>query len=250
MTHIRLNTKYESLREFVKQIPEKIKNEGETIKNGRNLIKVMTTPEGLRLNVKRYHVPQWPNRLIYSLNIRKPKGVRAYLYPSILLQAGIQTPENVAYIEERSFGLIGYSYFVSLQCDYGHELYEIGQISDNTYDDLAKALGRFTAKLHSANILHRDYSPGNILWKQDADGFHFSIVDINRMYFGPVNIRLGCSNFSKLWGSKHFIETVVREYAKQRKFDEQQAITIALQYRERFWKKYLKKHTVEFDVEF
>lgn len=250
MIRICLNTKYESLREFILQIPEKMESEGEMVKDGRNLIKIFIAPNGLRLNVKRYHIPQWPNKLIYSLNIRKPKGLRAYLYPAILLQAGFQTPENIAYIEERRWGLIRYSYFVSIQCDYGHELYEVGKASGDAYSNLAKALGNFTAKLHSANILHKDYSPGNILWKQDADGFHFSLVDINRMYFGPVDINLGCANFSKLWGPKRFIEVAVREYAKQRKFDEQQAITIAFQYRERFWKRYLRKHTVDFDVEF
>ena len=250
MTHICLNEKYEALKEFVERIPERIGCDGEVLRDGRNLIKVMTTPDGLRLNVKRYHIPRWPNRLIYSLNIRKPKGLRAYLYPSILLKAGIQTPENVAYIEERSFGLMGYSYFVSLQCDYGRELYEVGRAADDgIYNDLAVALGRFTAKMHDADLLHRDYSPGNILWKQDADGFHFSIIDINRLYFGPVSMELGCSNFSRLWGSKQFIETVVSEYARQRGFDVQQATTAAMKHRERFWKRYLKKHDAPFNVE-
>ena len=224
-------------------------NEGELLKDGRNFIKVLDAPDGQRLNVKRYHVPSGPNRLVYSLGIRKPKGQRAYEYPQILLSRGIETPENIAYIEDRHLGMLGFSYFVCTQCDYGHELYEVGHAPDGTYNELAIALARFTAHMHENNVMHRDYSPGNILWKKDGQGYHFSVIDINRMYFGPVDIRMGCANFSRLWGPKHFIELLVCEYAGLRGFDETAAVNIAMASRAHFWKRFLKKHTVSFDVE-
>ena len=225
-------------------------HEGELLKDKRNLIKVLQAPDGQRLNVKRYHVPAGLNRLIYSSGIRKPTGQRAYEYPQILIPQGIETPENIAYIEDRHFGLLGYTYFVCQQCEYEHELYEVGHAPDGTYNELAIALAAFTARLHDAHVLHRDYSPGNILWRHDEEGFHFSIIDINRMYFGYVNLKRGCANFSRLWGPKHFIEIIAKEYAKCRGFDETEAVDITLKCREKFWKRYLKKHTVSFEVEF
>ena len=75
---IALNPEYEALRPFLLTIPRVFNSVGKTIYQGRNTIKVITTPDGLRLNVKRYHVPKGPNRLVYSWGIRKPKGLRAF----------------------------------------------------------------------------------------------------------------------------------------------------------------------------
>lgn len=76
-----------------------------------------------------------------------------------------------------------------------------------------------------------------------------SIVDINRMYFGPVDIKQGCANFARLWGPKRFIEILVAEYARLRKFDEQEAIDIAMYSRRKFWTRYRKRHKVKFKLE-
>lgn len=249
MRYIRINPKYNHLRLFIESIPEIIQYEGELIKDGRNLIKVFNTPDGQIINVKRYHIPNGPNRLIYSLGLRKPKGQRAYEYPEILLQKGINTPENIAYIEERHGILLGHSYFICTQCPYEHELYEVGHAPEGTYDELAIALATFTAHMHESGVLHRDYSPGNILWNHDAEGYHFSIIDTNRMYFGPVDMKRGCANFARLWGPKQFIVLLASQYAHLRGFDEEQVIETVLKYRARFWKRFLKKHTVSFNVE-
>ena len=40
-----------------------------------------------------------------------------------------------------------------------------------------------------------------------------------------------------------------KAYAQQRGFDEEQAVKITMKYRARFWKRFLKKHTVSFEVE-
>ena len=99
MMSIRIADKYTHLKAFIESIPERMEHEGETIHNGRNLIKVMQTPDGLSVNVKRYHAPHFLNAIIYSTSLRTPKGQRAYEYPSILLSKGVETPEAVAYIE-------------------------------------------------------------------------------------------------------------------------------------------------------
>ena len=78
---ITINPKYEGLRSFLITIPDIFDNASEVIHEGRNSIKVITTPDGLRLNIKRYHVPKGPNLFVYSWGLRKPKGLRAFEYP-------------------------------------------------------------------------------------------------------------------------------------------------------------------------
>lgn len=249
-TTITVNPKYEPLRAYLERIPTVFEHEGREIYNDRNVIKVLDAPNGTALNVKRYCVPKGPNRLVYSLGIRKPKGLRAFRYPQRLLPMGVDTPEPVAYIEERRGGLLGYSFFISLQCSYEHTLKDAGNAEQATYEALAEALGRFTASMHDKQVMHRDYSPGNVLYHVDADGhYHFSLVDINRMHFGPVDERQGCLNFIRLWGPKRFFELLVRAYAEARGFDSDACAAFALERRRQFWTRYGKKHRVMFNLE-
>ena len=248
--NIRINPAYNHLRDFVEQIPAVFGEQGEEIYHRRNVIKVMQAPDGTAVNVKRYHVPRGLNLLIYSLGLRKPKGLRAFDYPALLLENGIDTPEPIAYIEERRHGLLGYSYFISRQCDYGHTLYEVGDAPEGSYEELAAQLARFAAAMHEKGILHKDFTPGNILFFCDEAGqYHFSLVDINRMYFGKVSPQAGLRNLTRLWGPKRFFQLLVRAYAEARGYDADKAETAALKRRERFWKHYLRKYQVPFNVE-
>jgi len=216
----------------------------------RNLIKMFEAPDGTLLNVKRFKKPGLLNNLVYSTGLRTPKGQRAYDYPARLLALGIETPEAIAYIEDRnSLGLLQHAWFVSRQCPYRHLLYEVGDAPEGTYEELAAALGRMAASMHEKQVLHQDFSPGNILWEKDEQGYHFSIVDINRMQFGPVGMEAGCKSFARLWGPKRFIELIVREYARCRHFNEEDSLKVVMQERSRFWKHYQKKREMEFKLE-
>ena len=248
---IDINPKYEHLRAFISQLPAQMEAGGTYIYGGRrNLIKMFVTPNGTRLNVKRYKKPSFPVNIIYSTGMRKPKGRRAFAYPSILLEKGIETPEAVAYIEDRRMGLLQHTWFISLQCPYSHRLYEMGDAAEQDYAPMAKALAAYAARMHEQDVLHLDFSPGNILWEKTPEGnYHFSIVDINRMRFGAVSMKNGCHSFARLWGPKHFIELLVEEYARLRGFDIAAATALTMKARKRFWTRYQKKREMEFKLE-
>ena len=100
-----------------------------------------------------------------------------------------------------------------------------------------------------ALLTYLDYSPGNILWDKDDKGYHFAVVDINRMRFGKVNIKDGCAALRRLWGPKRFIELIARRYADARGYDENEAVRLTMQARAAFWTRYQRRHPVDFDLE-
>ena len=244
---ITINPVYEHLRQFVDSISQRFEHEGRVIYSGRNLIKVMMV-DGVEINVKRYCVPTFFKRIIYSY-FRMPKGRRAFIYPAELLKKGFETPAPIAYVEERKNGLIGYSYFISLQSPYQRNFYEFGNANVECCKDVIVAFAKYTANLHKAGIMHRDYSPGNILFDKIDDVYHFMLVDINRMTFGDISVKMGCANFARLWGQKSFFELLAKEYAMARGADEKRCVERVLAHRKRFWKYFSMKHEIKYNLE-
>ena len=244
---ILLNPAFESLRTFVEKVPDIFESEGNTIYKGRNEIKVFKVGN-IEVNVKRYKIPMMFNRIVYTY-FRNSKGKRAFYYPQQLLEKGFETPEPIAYIEMKKQGLIHFSYFISVQCSYTHSFYEFGNATPEQYEEAAKAFAHYTAKLHDAQIYHKDYSPGNILFDKVDGEYHFSLVDINRMSFGEVSKENGCANFARLWGETAFFELLASEYAKARGFDREECIRLVLEARSRFWNKFKRKHEVKFNLD-
>lgn len=242
-----VNPTYEHLRNFIEKIPVIFESEGRVIYSGRNLIKVMSV-DGVDINVKRYGIPAFANRVVYSF-FRTPKGRRAFEYPQMLLQKGFETPAPIAYIEERQCGLINYSYFVSMQSPYQRNFYEFGNADVEHCKEEIVAFARYTADLHQAGIMHRDYSPGNILFDRIDGKFHFMLVDINRMTFGKISVDMGCANFARLWGQRAFFELLASEYARARCADEKYCTERVLAFRKKFWTYFAKKHTVKYKLE-
>ena len=210
-----INPKYEYLREYVERIPKDFETIGTVIHSGRNLIKMITV-DGLDINVKRYTIPPLINRIAYAF-FRPSKGKRAFVYPEKLLEKGFETPCPIAYIK--------------------------------SCEDVVTAFAEFTARLHEAGILHLDYSPGNILYDKIGEEYHFSLVDINRMHFGEVDIKKGCANFARLWGQTPFFILLGKEYARSRGMDEEECVRLVLHYRKKFWNRYRRRHQVWFQLD-
>lgn len=246
---LHLNSRYESVRGFFNNLERNFAN-GKKIKDGRNTLRVCTY-NGVVLNVKRYHAPRLLQAVVYKF-FRQPKAKRAYYNAFRILEAGVGTPESVAYVELKRFGLLRESYYVSLQCPYTRRFYEFGEAElTDEVRDIARAFARMTARLHEARLLHKDYSPGNILFDRGEDGeWHFSLVDTNRMRQGNVSVKEGCRNFARLWGTPEFFDVMADEYAEIRNADPAQCRTWMREARKKFWTRYIRRHGEKFHIRF
>ena len=197
MRKIILNPQYKSLYTFIETLPQNFNAGGEIVQDRRNTIKKFKV-NGLEINVKRYRVPIFINR--------------------------------IAYIEEFKGGLLHYSYYISLQCPYRREIREYYQGPLQGNEALMTAFAQFTAALHEKGVCHEDYSPGNVLIAQIDGQYHFSLVDINRMTFKPMNLEEGCKNFRRMFISDELYIFLAKKYAQCRNFDQEACIRLMLKY--------------------
>lgn len=232
-----IDQQFADLNKFVKSIPERFANEGDVIYDARNQIRVFTLDDGRKINVKRFAVPHAVNRIVYSF-FRQPKAIRAYENAQKLLANGISTPQPIGYIIETTCGLISTSYLVTEQSKLSRNFYEFRAHELHGFEDIVREFARFSAEMHQKNILHKDYSPGNILFEKNADGrTQFTLVDINRMRFNkPIKPCEIYRNFCRLWGKQDFFECLAQEYAAARRWDAEECRREIVKYWKRFWK--------------
>lgn len=232
-----LNPTYEPWREWVANLPENFACQGEVIYDARNQIRLMPAPDGTKLCVKRFHKPRFLNRFIYSC-FRSPKAVRAYTNALRLQQNGIGTPTPVAYLLVQHGGLLQESYLVTLQSRLTRNFYEFRHHPLAGHEPVVEAFAQFTADLHRKGILHKDYSPGNILFDVMENGqVAFELVDINRMLFDQtVNMDKACYNFRKLWGGEDFFVLLASAYARARGWNEEECCRRTIHYWQQFWR--------------
>jgi len=236
MRTIVINPTYTHLREWLEQLPTTFDHTGEIIYSARNQIRVMSTPDGRQVCVKRFHKPLFPNRLFYTF-CRPPKAKRAYDNSLELLHRGIGTPEPVAYLLEFPCGLLGFSYLVTLQSSLHRNFYEFQNGDISGKEDILRAFARYTAHVHEQGVYHLDYSPGNILFDQKDGEWKFEMIDINRLQFKPsISIRQGSRNFARLWGKEDLHRTIAQAYAEARNGSPDDCIREALRAREQFWR--------------
>lgn len=224
-----LNPQFSSLRDFVANIPDQFEKSGEVIYKGRNELRVYTTVNAIQVNVKRYKKPIWLNRIIYTF-FRPTKAERAYQNALRVIEKGFETPTPIAYIEKKSGGLFLEGYFISLQCPYPYTFRKFGEEQLPGNEAVLANFARYTARLHDSQILHLDYSPGNILFDNMSGEARFSLLDINRMKFCSVNEDMGCRNFERLWGTDEMFQFMAARYAEARGFDVEKCSQKIIQY--------------------
>ncbi|NDV78224.1 lipopolysaccharide kinase InaA family protein [Dysgonomonas sp. 511] len=243
MTKIKLviDEKYQDIDGFIEDLPMSFLQSGEVVYSGRNIIKTFDVGD-FKLNVKSFKKPLLINQIAYA-TIRKSKAERSYLYAHMLKEEGFETPDPVAYVELKQYGLLKYSLYISIHGEFDGIMRQLVNGTFDQHKELIRQFAIYTARLHEKNILHLDYSSGNILYKMKGDEYIFYLVDLNRMKFGkPISLETACFNFRRLWGSDEMIAYIVKEYAKARNFNEKACLEKTFEYRKRFWDSFRKQY--------
>ncbi len=203
---------FRELESWISQLPSEFSSSGKTIFKLRNEVKVFNVGN-YHLNVKAFKIPNLINRFVY-VYLRGSKAERSYTYARKFLILGIPTPSAVGYVRCTKNGLLTKSYYISLHLNYNFTLRQVLDSHVELREEVLRQWVKFTyEKLHTNGIFHLDYSPGNTLITKTNGQYQFSVVDLNRMFFGPVSYEKGLSNFCRLNVDTPTLGLIGREYA-------------------------------------
>ncbi|MEN8303381.1 MAG: hypothetical protein ABFQ64_04855 [Campylobacterota bacterium] len=224
-----LKSAKEEYIELLTNIRDYFKESATSIHKARNEIKIIDYGNQ-KLVVKAFKVPNLLNKIVYTF-FRGTKAKKSY---ENSLRISKFVPQAVGYIEFRRFGLLSDSYFISEQFEYDFTIREITTGADlKDRENIFREFAKFTFLLHEDGILHKDYSPGNILIKASENGYEFKIVDINRMEFKELSVDERLKNFSQLWAKDEDLRIVIDEYSKLIDKDADSCFQKAVEYSQR-----------------
>ena len=232
-----INPKYQDLSHLVDNIESHCESPVKVLYDQRNVIRLINYDD-CQYVVKAFKVPNLANQIAYRY-LRDSKAKRSYLY-SLLIGSDL-TPEPVAYIENHQGGLLKQSYYISSYFDYDYTIHQV--LTNKDLEDKQRILegfATFTHQLHQKEILHHDYSHGNILIKKSLrheDNYDFKIIDINRMEFRPLSLDERLENFARINADDANLKTITRKYAELMDVDSEAAFEKARFYRDDFYKK-------------
>lgn len=196
---------------------------------GRNELRKMVWGKHVVV-VKAFHRPNWVNRFVYGV-FRPSKAKRSFVHAQMFQEIGVGTPAPVGYLNVRRGLLFDRSYYVTLASACPYVYNDLFYQKFDYADDVVRAVGRVTAVLHEHGYAHKDYGRGNILFQQTESGVRIEIVDLNRMYIGPIDMRKGCKNLERLPATPHMHRLLAEEYAAARGFDVEECYRLMREFR-------------------
>lgn len=212
---VRVNPDFNHIKDFLKSLPVKFDSNGETIKDGRNEIKVIEY-NNHKLCIKSFNKVTVFNRYMYSW-FRPTKAKRSYVVARRLGQLGIDTPEPVGYVEVYGkWRILKKAYYISLYFE--HE-FDMTDVLDKTIDCQEKILTCFASEMatvvHPAGAWHNDLNGGNILInKIGEDKWSFSFIDLNRLKFKSFILPVqGLTNLKKMTNKPVALALLAEQYA-------------------------------------
>ena len=225
-----LSPEFQDVRGFMQSLPERFSaGDGELVYKGRNELRKMVWGKHVVV-VKAFHRPNWVNRFVYGV-LRPSKAKRSFVHAQMFQEIGVGTPAPVGYLNVRRGLLFDRSYYVTLASACPYVYNDLFYQKFDYADDVVRAVGRVTAVLHEHGYAHKDYGRGNILFQQTESGVRIEIVDLNRMYIGPIDMRKGCKNLERLPATPHMHRLLAEEYAAAGGFDVEECYRLMREFR-------------------
>ncbi len=179
-----LMTVLEAHREMVRS------RRGELLKDSPKTIVSMVGDSGAngrRICVKEYRYATILDRV--SNSFRRPKGRASWVAGNVLFSRGINPVKPLAYAERWKLRLLHEAFYVTESGADDMELdrYLIRRFGEHSRQGLRRFVGQFAewiGSLHRAGIYHRDLKTCNILVREKADGWGFSLIDLEDVSYG------------------------------------------------------------------
>lgn len=169
-------------------------------------------------------------RIIKNI-FRRSAGKRAWIAGNGLRVYGFNTPEPMALLEKKMYGINTDSYLImeELQDSMEMDRYILKNFHDQSsinylkkkksfINNLAKTIG----KMHNHNIFHHDLKTCNIMVKENDESFDFIFLDFDKVSFEEnITIRKRAKNLTQINLSTPKLITVtdrlrfLKEYLKQ-----------------------------------
>ena len=226
-----IQSDYQYVKPLIENIEKYFQKSADVLHDKRNEIRVVSF-DSEKYVVKAFRVPNFINRIVYRY-FRPSKAKRSYQY-SIRVGADL-CPEAVAFIEENKGFLLSKSYYISRHFDYDFEIRAV--LNNKKFKNrtqILEELAEFTHVLHEKNILHRDYSPGNILIKKVGEQYLFKIVDVNRMQFKTLTLEERLSNFVRLSADDEAMKVIIYRYAQCIQKPAEEMLVLAKKYSDEY----------------
>lgn len=237
---------YERLAEFAASVPRLFDSgQGRVLHSGRNEVRLFSVC-GVDVVAKRYKRVNAIQRVVYSF-FRKTKAERAYLFAQLFRERGVDTPHEIAYMEQSRGLLFETGYFLCENCPDPPAFDRL--VTPERFDEpMAADLAAFIDYMHSRGILHGDMNFGNFLYRTDLAGhYRFTVIDTNRSHFRdgyPARKECLC-NLRTATHRRDVYEYIVRAYARQRRWDESEAVAEANLYLDKFEERHRRKEKLK-----
>ncbi len=245
MAHCRyhIHEKYRhdiAVQSFVNNVDRDFGEKGDLLFSGaRNTIKRFNLAGEQRLVVKCFRSKNWLQQFAYSFLIRS-KAQRAFYNGLKLEEIGCGTPQPIAYVEQRWCGWLQRCYYITA---YTSDPSVRKALEEDFNHPLADAFAQFVARLHDNGVVHHDLNFSNVLYHEEGEKYHISVIDINRMTVkthGRLSISQCKDDYVRWTNRKDLFDYIMRAYAMARGWSTEPFYKTALAMKEKHdkaWKR-------------
>jgi hypothetical protein len=205
---------YSHLKEYIRTIPYDNYKCDKAFRNRRNTVHKITAPDGTELVIKRFKRPSFAARIAYTF-LSTSIAKRSFMSAGKLCKSGIQTAEQVAYIEVYEWGFFHTGYYITRFVP-DRVLTDVNTLHGEERETVLHHFAQFVCDLHLKGIKHGDFNAGNIFFRWDKERYIFTLIDIDQMQFQYKLSKKTCmKEFQRLLSRKDMI-TVAERYAMLR----------------------------------